>query len=152
MDKERERALLRELAKDCRQSDRELAKKIRTSQPTVTRARKTLEEKYIQRYSIIPKLEKLGVEMVAVTLLKTTTVGRPAYFIGRMNDKRIIFASYGMGLRKNLVIISAHTSYSDYSDFMQKIQEQPELSDAESFITCPTTKDIIEHLSFSSII
>jgi hypothetical protein len=109
-------------------------------------------EKYIQSYSVIPKLENLGMELVAFTLLKATTTDKTARFIGCMNNKRIIFASYGMGLNKNLLAVSVHSNFADYSAFMQKLKEQPELSDLESFIICLKTKDIMQHLSFASIL
>jgi len=66
-----ERRILSELMKNSRRSDRELAKVIGSSQPTVTRARNRLEkEGYIQEYTIMPDFLKLGYEILAVTLFK----------------------------------------------------------------------------------
>jgi DNA-binding Lrp family transcriptional regulator len=49
------------LIKNSKISDRELAKTIGVSQPTVTRARTRLEKNgYIQEYTAIPNFAKLG--------------------------------------------------------------------------------------------
>jgi Lrp/AsnC family leucine-responsive transcriptional regulator len=54
--------VLSELMKNAKISDRELAKKIGSSQPTVTRARRKLEkEGYIREYTVIPNFRKLGI-------------------------------------------------------------------------------------------
>ncbi|MFZ0965605.1 MAG: Lrp/AsnC family transcriptional regulator, partial [Candidatus Bathyarchaeia archaeon] len=53
--------LISELMKNSRQSDRNLAKVIGVSQPTVTRIRNKLEkEGYIREYTMIPDFSKLG--------------------------------------------------------------------------------------------
>lgn len=55
--------------KNAKLSDRDLAKKIGSSQPTVTRTRKKLEKKgYIKEYTIILNFEKLGFKLMAMTL------------------------------------------------------------------------------------
>ena len=63
--------LLSELMKNSRRSDRELAKAIGSSQPTVTRTRTRLEEKgYIREYALIPDFAKLGFELMSLTFTK----------------------------------------------------------------------------------
>lgn len=58
--------LLYEIMKYSRRSDRELAKTIKVSQPTITRIRKVLEDNgYIREYTVMPALEKLGFEILA---------------------------------------------------------------------------------------
>jgi DNA-binding Lrp family transcriptional regulator len=59
--KENELKILFELIKNARRSDRELAKAIRVSQPTVTRTRTKLEKMgLVKEYTIIPDLRKMG--------------------------------------------------------------------------------------------
>jgi DNA-binding Lrp family transcriptional regulator len=54
--------------KDSRRSDRELAKAIGSSQPTVSRMIKKLEsEGTIKEYTMIPDFHKLGFEILAIT-------------------------------------------------------------------------------------
>jgi Lrp/AsnC family leucine-responsive transcriptional regulator len=61
--REIELRVLSELIKNSRISDRELGKKLRMSQPTVSRIRNKLEnEGYIKEYTLIPDFQKLGYE------------------------------------------------------------------------------------------
>ena len=62
--------LLYELMKNSRRSDRQLAKAVGVSQPTITRMRKTLEKKgYIHGYTLVPALDKIGFEIMAFNFL-----------------------------------------------------------------------------------
>src|SRR5512136_1409157 len=63
--------LLFELMKDSHRSDRQLAKSLEVSQPTVTRRRAMLEENYTEGYTVIPKLGRIGFEIAAFTFLKS---------------------------------------------------------------------------------
>ena len=66
-----ERKLIAELMENSRRSDRELARVVGVSQPTVSRMVKRLEkEGYIREYTMIPDFQKLGYELVALTFLK----------------------------------------------------------------------------------
>ncbi len=57
--------------KNSHRSDRELAKAMGISQPTITRIRRKLEkEGYIKEYTIIPDFNKLGYEILAFTFIK----------------------------------------------------------------------------------
>jgi len=68
--KEEKLRILFELIKGARRSDRELAKAVGTSQPTITRKRTKLEkEGFIKEYTVIPDLKKMGYEIIAFTFL-----------------------------------------------------------------------------------
>ncbi len=56
--------ILFELMKDSHRSDRQLAKALGVSQPTVTRRRAMLEENYIEGYTVIPKFGQIGFEII----------------------------------------------------------------------------------------
>src|SRR5512136_1435834 len=62
--------LLAELVRNSRRSDRELAKAIGVSQPTITRKRALIEKELIDGYTAIPKWEKLCYELFAITFVK----------------------------------------------------------------------------------
>ena len=63
--------LLFALIKRSRRSDRELAKVLKVSQPTVTRKRAKLEkEGYIREYTVIPDFPKLGFQIMSVIFTK----------------------------------------------------------------------------------
>jgi DNA-binding Lrp family transcriptional regulator len=122
--------LLQELIKNSKRSDRDLAKILDVSQPTLTRMRKRLEkEGYILDYTAIPNMTKLGFEIIAFTFLnidrfdaKTgeldTTLGENAHKWVTHNSK-IIFGAGGEGLEgKNCVMVSVHRDFTDFSDFI----------------------------------
>jgi len=71
MRKELPQQLLGELLKNSKRSDRELAKILGVSQPTVTRARNRLEQNgTIQDYTIIPNFKEMGFEILAINFAK----------------------------------------------------------------------------------
>ena len=118
-----DRKILSELLKNSRLSDRQIAKLVDTSQPTVTRRRTMLEKEVIEGYTTIPKWDKLGYEIIAITFLKSrvrfssqTTKRKATEKGGRwvMKQPNIIMVSEGNGMGKNGVIISVHLDYSDY--------------------------------------
>ncbi|NWF87116.1 winged helix-turn-helix transcriptional regulator [Candidatus Bathyarchaeota archaeon] len=70
--KEVELKLISELMKNSRRSDRDLAKAIGVSQPTVTRVRSRLEkEGYVKEYTMIPDFSRLGYEIPALTFINS---------------------------------------------------------------------------------
>lgn len=69
--KDIELKLISELMKNSRRSDRELAKAIGTSQPTVSRMIKKLEkEGIIKEYTMIPDFSKLGYQLMNFLFVK----------------------------------------------------------------------------------
>jgi DNA-binding Lrp family transcriptional regulator len=70
--KDVELKLVVELMKNSRRSDRELARTLGVSQPTVTRTRARLEkEGFIKEYTIVPDFSKLGFGIMSVFFMKT---------------------------------------------------------------------------------
>jgi len=140
--------LLHELIKNAKRSDRDLAKILDVSQPTLTRMRKRLErEGYILDYTAIPNMTKLGFEIVAFTFLnierydsKTSkldyTLGKRAHEWVAHNSK-IIFAAGGEGLEgKNCMMISVHRDFTDFTDFISDFRAQwaARIKDIDSFL------------------
>ena len=137
--------LLWELMKDSRRSDRQLAKALGTSQPTVTRRRTNIEKSFIEGYTAIPKWEKIGFELVAFSLIKhkikyAKPEVRAAAFRKveewMMKQPNVILAIDGQGMGWDGICVSFHKSYSDFAEFMRK--HNSELSDflieSQSFI------------------
>ena len=154
MRKDLSQELLRELLKNSRRSDRELAKVLGVSQPTITRARRRLvSEGIVRTFTLIPNLEKMGYEIMAITLGKYRTASTPdrveramRYMYGFPN---IIFASRCEGKGKNGVIISLHKNYSDYSNFINTLSKdwKDDMESHESLIV-PLKGGVVKHLSF----
>jgi DNA-binding Lrp family transcriptional regulator len=118
--------LLRELVRDSRRSDRELARAIGASQPTVTRNRKLLEG-YIRSYTIVPEFHKVGYEIMAITFAKAIAYEKEGAekkldFAKKwaMQHPNILFASDGEGFEKDMVVVSVHRDYSRFADFIRE--------------------------------
>lgn len=135
--------LISALIKDCRRSDRELARALGVSQPTVTRLRTKLEkEGYIQEYAMLPNFPKIGFEILAFTFYKLKiplsteqiTVARKSVLDrARVSPTAVIMALGGVGgIDADRVIVSFHESYSDYVNFLKDIRQIPNVIVAES--------------------
>jgi len=122
-------SLLREMLKNSKKSDREIAKRLDVSQATISRIRARLEkEGYIKTYTVIPDFMKLGYEILAFTFSKLksySTTEETEKILQRAIEwvdkhPNIIFAADGQGLGgKDTVMISFHKNYSAYADFMR---------------------------------
>jgi DNA-binding Lrp family transcriptional regulator len=128
------------LMKGARRSDRELAKALNVSQPTVTRKRAKLEkEGYIKEYTIIPDLVKMGYDFIAVSFLSFNE-DRPELFDKARewakNRPCVVFAANGEGLGMNSIMISVHANYASYSRLITELRRdwQPNLRNTETFI------------------
>lgn len=120
--------LLRELMKNSRRSDRDIAKLFGSSQPTVSRMRGQLDKRgYIKTYTVIPDFAKLGYEILAFTFtkLKFYPSTEEAKKIMRHAQEwvnkhpNVIFSADGEGFGSDIVMMSFHKDYSKYADFMR---------------------------------
>ena len=123
--KKRPMNLLLELLKDSKRSDREIARVVGVSQPTITRMRQRLvKEGVIRGFTVIPDFVKMGYEIMAISCIKTNRMR-----VVELEEKakkywkkcpNVIFVSRAEGMGKNGVLISnaLHKSYTDYSNFL----------------------------------
>jgi len=136
--------VLSELMKDSKRADRELAKLLGVSQPTVSRIRPGLEKRScIKEYTTIPDFKKLGYEILAITLVKLKKLSREQtertrkMTLGIMEKApfEIIMAEREMGL-EYAVVISYHKDYSDYLGLLQWLRksEVMQVSEINSYI------------------
>ena len=158
-----ERRILSELMKNSRRSDRELARVIGSSQPTVTRARNRLEkEGYIQEYTIMPDFLKLGYEILAVTLFKykkqfdAEKIEKAKEILADSFERgpfEIIMAERGTGCGYNAMMISIHKDYKSFMDLMDWGQQfySLELGEFDTFLINLAGKVRYRPLTFSSL-
>jgi DNA-binding Lrp family transcriptional regulator len=138
--------IMRELLKNSRRSDRDLAKALGISQPTVTRRRANIERNLIDGYTAVPRLHKIGVEIVAFTFVKNNLEYAKSDVREKalrkvdewmMKQPNVILAMHGQGMGWNGIIISFHKNYSDFMEFISK--HNSDLSefilDIQSFIS-----------------
>jgi len=122
--KKRMMSLLLELLKDSKRSDRELAKVLGVSQPTITRMRSRLvEEGVIKEFTVIPDFVKMGYEIMAISCVKKKT---PITELSQetvdwmKKFPNVIFVANAEGMGKNGIMVSLHKSYTEFSKFVRE--------------------------------
>lgn len=121
--------ILAALMKNSKISDRQLAKEIGVSQPTVTRRRAKLEQKALAGYTAVPNWAAMGFEILAITLVKShpsvslrenvkASVERAVTWM--MKQPNVILCSGTRGLDRSGVMISVHKSYGDFDRFISE--------------------------------
>jgi DNA-binding Lrp family transcriptional regulator len=143
--KEVELKLISELMKNSRKSDRELAKAIGVSQPTVTRTRGRLEkEGVIKEYTMIPDFRKLGFKIMAITFALSRPLDKEGAekviktLAESVKEKQFefIMLERGRGLGFDGVVISLHEDYSSYLNVLEWIRQFDflEVDKSDSFL------------------
>jgi DNA-binding Lrp family transcriptional regulator len=161
--KDVELRLISEVLKNSCRSDRELAKAMGVSQPTVSRTKAKLQkEGYISEYTVIPNFNKLGYHVFALTFF-TWKKG----FSGVEKEKaikwalakapsapnNIILIERGMGLGYDSLMASFHENYSSYVKLLDNVRTSPyvDLSNMDSFIVNLDDKIHYRYLTFSTL-
>jgi len=154
--KEKMKRLVSELLKDSKRSDRELAKILEISQPTVSRMRHTLvKEGVIREFTAIPDFPKLGYQIMAVTIAKAKATLTPHEQERAkklvLEEPRVIFVASAEGMGKNGVMISLHKDYTDFRDFMNNLKFNSEgyMQEVDSMLISLQSGMIVKPLSFS---
>jgi Transcriptional regulators len=127
--KKRMLSLLLELLKDSKRSDRELAKVLGVSQPTVSRMRSRLvKQGIIQDFTVIPDFVRMGYEIMAINCFKSKSSKELAEKAKKwmMSKPNIIFAAAAQGMGKNGIMISLHRDYTDFSNFLVEVMAEDE--------------------------
>ncbi len=151
--------ILWELIKNSRRSDRELAKTLGVSQPTVTRRRGQIEKYAIEGYTAIPKWGEIGFELCAFTFVKLKSKhvepierneSRKICREWLMNQPNVVFAGGGQGMGWDDLVISFHKSYSDFANFIRRHDSELSefVSESQSFIIDLNPGDILKSLHF----
>ena len=161
--KDLELRLISELMKNCKRSDRELAKSLGVSQPTVTRTLHRLErEGYIKEYTAIPDFSKLGYELMGFTFVKmkeSLSSGEQKEiqeFVNRFAKEHPhaeLIAVQGMGLNKDYAFVTFFRDFSDYWETQRLAREVPysDVNSFESFLVDLKDRNLMRILSMSAI-
>ncbi|NWF87305.1 winged helix-turn-helix transcriptional regulator [Candidatus Bathyarchaeota archaeon] len=160
--KDVELRLISELMKNSRRSDRDLAKALDVSQPTVTRIRTKLErEGYIREYTMIPDFNRIGYEISSITFAKLKSGLPPKELektrkMAREMEKETAFESIviakGLGCNSDMVIVSFHENYGAYSQFIDMLKSFPnvDLTNLNSFVIS-LSQEHYRHLTFKTL-
>jgi DNA-binding Lrp family transcriptional regulator len=158
--KDSELKVVIELIKNSHRSDRELARAIGVSQPTLSRIRERLEKQgMIKEYTIIPDYLQLGFTLLSITFTKMNgplsneildDLKKRAGETMSEHPSALILGNTGMGCNADYVAIAFHRDYSEYSEFMKDIKEYPnvDIDETKSFIVNLSDKDQFQPLSF----
>jgi DNA-binding Lrp family transcriptional regulator len=125
--KNNELRLVSELVRDSRKSDRQLARIVGVSQPTVTRTRTRLEEEgIIREYTMLPDFARLGYELLVFTFLKYEKplseeqyreIREKALALQEKSASSTIIVGDGIGMGSDRIIVTLHGDYSTYNKY-----------------------------------
>jgi DNA-binding Lrp family transcriptional regulator len=160
--KDIERRLVSELMKNCRRSDRQLAKVLGVSQPTVTRTLHKLDkEGIIKEYTIVPDFRKLGYTLLAVTFVKLKKYlsqdeiekARKSARERIEDNLNFIMLEIGMGMGYDGVFLSFHKDYTSFTEHTKWLKQFDylELSDVQSFLINLEDEIRYRPLTFSTL-
>jgi len=159
--KDIELRLVSELMKNSRRSDRDLAKAIGVSQPTVSRLLKKLEKDgIIKEYTMIPDFRKLGFDLLALTFIKiqeprSKEIEKITRTIENMKENlpEVVMFERGLGLGYHGVIVSFHEDYSSYVRFGKRIRDHCLLgiSEIEGFLISLDAEAHYRPLTFATL-
>jgi len=160
--KDIERKLVSELMKNCRRSDRTLAKALGVSQPTVTRTLHKLEkEGIIKEYTIVPDFRKLGYTLLAVTFVKLKQSlsqdeiekARQSARENIKNNLNFIMLERGIGMGYDGVFLSFHEDYTSFTEHKEWLAQFDflKISDIQSFLINLEDEIRYRSLTFSTL-
>jgi DNA-binding Lrp family transcriptional regulator len=161
--KDVELRLIAELMKNSRRSDRELARALGVSQPTISRMIRKLEkEGYIKEYTIIPDFSKLGYEIMGITSIHVheqpskegfKEIKRMTAEVEKRNPHAFLMAVNGLGNNKNRLFITFYEDYDAYGKAMNLTRQLPfaDVESLESFLVNLKDETNYRLLSMSAI-
>jgi DNA-binding Lrp family transcriptional regulator len=155
--------VLAELMKNSRRSDRELAKVLAVSQPTVTRTRTRLEKSgVIKEYTLVPNFKEIGYQIMAVVFMgkpetqnrnESEELRKAALELERKTPQPSLTVVDGIGLGKGRMLIFLYRDYTSYIKGMETVRSLPhvEAEGLESFLVDLSDKRNFRVLSMGPI-
>ena len=149
--------LLFELIKNSKRSDRDLAKILDISQPTVTRLRNVLEKEAIEQYTTIPNLSYIGFDIIAFIFSRTKELVHPLWDKGTewaKEQSNVVFVSTGQGIGADALMVSVHKDYADFCKFYQLFRRDwgKYLDDFKIFLISMSGSVIMKPFTFNYLI
>jgi DNA-binding Lrp family transcriptional regulator len=139
-----------------------LSKVLKVSQPTITRRRKILEKEVIEKYTLVPRFDKIGFEIIAFTFVKsafkeaTLEQKKTAALKGKewvAKKRYVVFALSGQGLGWDGLAVSFHKSYADYVSFINQMRTEASdlITECQSFLGVIGPKAIVKPLDLTCL-
>lgn len=161
--KDVELRLMSELMKNSRRSDRQLAKALGVSQPTVSRTIRKLEkEGYIKEYTMIPDFNKLGYQILAFSTCKLTEnlsrddIEETRKLVREEFKKEplsYILGMSGMGMQADRMIVTYHEDFASYLKFLNRFRRDPhvKMGKADTFMVSLEDSNHFHSLTLSAM-
>jgi DNA-binding Lrp family transcriptional regulator len=155
--------IIAELMKNSRRSDRELAKAVGVSQPTISRTIKKLEkEGMIKEYTMIPDFKRLGYEIMGVSFIKTgetlkkneeVEMRKAVAELEKKQPHASLMAVNGSGIEKDRMFITFYKDYTAYADAMRLTKNLPYVyvGSLESFLVDLNDEDNYRLLTLEQV-
>jgi DNA-binding Lrp family transcriptional regulator len=149
--------------KNSRRSDRELARVLSVSQPTVSRmVRKLEKDGVIKEYTMIPDFTRLGFEIMSIDFAKLKKaipeeelkeIRKQVRQTLLKKPESAIVGMSGMGCNADRVIVAFHEDYSTYAEARNKIKQHPlvEVEEIKSFLINLNDRSQYLPLTFSGL-
>jgi DNA-binding Lrp family transcriptional regulator len=149
--------------KNSRRSDRELARALGISQPTITRTRQRLEKQgYIGEYTMLPNYQKLGLHICAINFVqlrgpldikKLAEARKFGLEFAENHFPEVVVAERGRGVGYQAVLVSFHEDYAAYVSFLDKLSKMHLIGDPniESFLINLDDTIHYRRLTFSTL-
>jgi DNA-binding Lrp family transcriptional regulator len=152
--------IISELMKNAKISDREVAKKLGVSQPSVSRRRARLEREKLIAYNVTPNFEEFGYDLLAFTFVHLDFNFSSGVFgdeAAELMSKAIrkhpnvIFASSGRGLGYEAILLSVHKHFGGYQEFKNSLRADlgKQARDIRSFAISMKGDNTFRPLSFA---
>jgi len=150
------------MANSCR-SDRQLAKALGVSQPTVSRAKAKLDkEGFISEYTIVPNFRKLGYHLFALTFFSWKQDASKSEKEGAVKcalekapfvSSNVVLIERGIGMNHDSFMGSFHKDYSSYRELVSETKKSKYVDAAkmESFIVDLDDEVHYRALTFSTL-
>ncbi len=160
--KETELRIVVELMKNSRKSDREIAKAVGLSQPTVSRTiEKLRKEGVIKEFTIIPDFRLLGYNILGASRLNVSEdnedmlqkVRTDALRMEKENPNAFLMAVNGTGGDKNRLFIALYEKYSDYADAIKVVRGAHfvDVNSVDTFVADLNDETSMRMLSMASV-
>jgi DNA-binding Lrp family transcriptional regulator len=155
--------VLAELMKNSRQSDRELAKILGVSQPTVTRVRAKLERSgIIKEYTLIPDFRQIGYQIMALVFMgnpethnkkERAALREAAGELEKKTPQPNMTVVNGIGLGKGRLLTLVYRDYGEYTKGLETIRSltNVEPGEMETFLVDLCDESLFRVLSMKQI-
>ena len=149
-------SLLWEYLKDSNRSDKQIAKVLGVSQPTVSKMKSRLvEEGLVRHFSAIPDFAKMGYEIMAFSFVKFNMEQvmeieeKAKEWVKRHPE--IIFSSRAEGMGMDAVTVSVHKNYAEYKSFIMENKKWGKFVVEAQYILVDLGGDVTKPLSLKDL-